>query len=345
MNFKEYLDVGKEIIGKMSDDKVPKLGAALSYYTVFSLAPLLLISIAVAGLIFGREAAQGTIVNEIQGLIGKEGAVLVQNAIKASSNMESGLIAAAISIVTLIVAATAAFIELQDSLNIIWKVKPKPGQAIMEFIRARLISFSLVVGIGFLLLVSLLLSAALTALNQFMGSFFSIPVFLLQIINIVISLAVVSVLFSMIFKILPDVKLSWKDVRMGALVTTLLFILGKYLIGLYLGSSTISSTYGAAGSLAVILVWVYYSAQILFLGAEFTYVYASRYGKGIRPSRHAIQAETIVVDEDSHQNKTENKAERKNTGGSDRSKDQSNGRDSINRTGKESPDYNKTRKR
>lgn len=300
MNFKLYWDVLKQIIDEWSDDKAPKLGAALSYYTVFSLAPLLIISIAVAGFIFGQDAAQGSIVREIESLVGREGAVLIQTAIKNSANTESGIIATVISAVTLAVAATAAFIELQDSLNTIWKVKSKPGQAIKEFLRTRLISFTLVVAIGFLLLVSLVISAALTALNQFMGSFFSIPLFILQIINIVISLGVIFVLFSMIYKMLPDVKLSWKDVRIGALVTTILFVIGKYLIGLYLGSSTISSTYGAAGSLAILLVWVYYSAQILFLGAEFTYVYATRFGSGVQPSDHAvrIKVEKIENEED-----------------------------------------------
>ncbi|MGE5363365.1 MAG: YihY/virulence factor BrkB family protein [Bacteroidota bacterium] len=291
MKLKDYWDLIVEIFDQWSDDKAPKLGAALSYYTVFSLAPLLLISIAVAGFMFGRDAARGTIVRELETLIGREGAILIQNAIRNSSNTDTGIIAAVVSMVTLFIGATAAFIELQDSLNIIWKVKSKPGQAIKEFMRTRMISFALVVAIGFLLLVSLLISAAITALNQFMGDFFSIPFWALDIFNLVLSLAVIFVLFSMIFKVLPDVVLSWKDVRMGALVTTILFVVGKYLIGLYLGSSSIASTYGAAGSLAIILVWVYYSAQILFLGAEFTYVYSRRFGSGIHPSRHAVRIE------------------------------------------------------
>jgi len=290
---KDYWNFLLEIFNKWSDDKAPKLGAAFSYYTVFSLAPLLVITIAVVGFFFGAEAAQGRIVDEISGLIGKDGAELIQTAIKNSSSMESGIIATVIGMLTLIISSTAAFIELQDSLNIIWKVQHKPGQAIWEFIRVRLISFAMIVSIGFLLLISLVISAGINALSNFMGDFFSIPIWLMQIVNIVLSLGVIFIMFSMIFKVLPDVTLSWKDVRMGAIVTTFLFVLGKYLIGLYLGSSTIGSTYGAAGSLAIVLVWIYYSAQILFLGAEFTYFYATKYGSGIKPSPHAVRVETV----------------------------------------------------
>lgn len=287
MNFKLYWDVIKQIVDEFSDNKVPKLGAALAYYTVFSLAPLLLIAIAVAGLIFGPDAASGRIYDEVKGLIGGQGAELLQTAIKNSSNKSSGILAAILSLITLGIGATAVFIELQDSLDMIWKVKPKSNKPIMSFVRTRLISFALVVGMGFLLLVSLVISAALTALNQFLTDLAFIPLWVLQIFNIVFSLFVIFILFSMIYKILPDVKLSWKDVRIGAIVTTLLFVAGKYLIGLYLGKSTISSTYGAAGSFAVLLVWVYYSSQILFIGAVFTYVYATRFGSGVNPTEHA----------------------------------------------------------
>jgi len=298
MNFKLYWNILTKIIDEWSEDKAPKLGAALAYYTIFSLAPLFVISIAVAGFLFGKEAAEGQIVNEIQGLVGKEGAVLIQNAIKQSSDTESGIIATIISVVTMLVLSSAAFIELQDSLNMIWKVKPKPGRAIKDFIKNRLLSFAMVVGIGFLLLVSLVVSAGISALNEFIGDFFSIPPFVLQIINIVLSLGVVFILFSMIFKILPDVQITWKDVRIGAIVTTVLFVLGKYLIGLYLGTSTVGSTFGAAGSFAIVLIWVYYSAQILFLGAEFTYIYATRFGSGITPAKHAVEFERVTVEKE-----------------------------------------------
>ncbi|MGE5681921.1 MAG: YihY/virulence factor BrkB family protein [Bacillota bacterium] len=307
MNFKLYWDVIKEIVGDFSDNKVPKLGAALAYYTVFSLAPLLLIAIAVAGLMFGSEAASGKIYEEIKGLIGNEGAALVQTAIKNSSNKETGIIAAVISLLTLGIGATAVFIELQDSLDMIWRVKPKSNKPLMSFIRTRLISFAMVVAMGFLLLVSLIISAGLAALNQFLTNLGFIPVWVLQVFNIVFSLFVMFAIFSMIYKVLPDVQLSWKDVRMGAIVTTILFVLGKYLIGLYLGKSTISSTYGAAGSFAILLVWVYYSAQILFIGAEFTYVYANRFGSGIKPSEHADKVDVAKFEELSKSSESEKK--------------------------------------
>ena len=225
MNFRQIWQTLKTIIDEYSNDKVPKLAAALSYFTVFSVAPLLVIAIAVAGAIFGADAAQGRIVQELKGLVGFEGAQLIQTAIKKTNETSGGTIATIISIVTLGIAATAAFIELQDSLNIIWKVKPKPGGAFLkEFIRNRLVSFGLVVGMGFLLLVSLLISAGLSALEEYLGSILSIPPVILQIVNVVISLGVVYILFALLFKILPDVQISWKDVRIGALVTTFLFV-------------------------------------------------------------------------------------------------------------------------
>lgn len=301
---KYYWSILIEIVDKWSDDKAPKLGAALSYYTVFSLAPLLVIAIAVAGFFFGSEAVQGRIVTEIQSLIGKEGAVLVQEAIKKTSNTESGIIATAISIITLLITGSAAFIELQDSLDIIWQVKPKPGRAIKEFIRTRLISFTMIISIGFLLMVSLIITTAINVMMEYFGSIFSFPPFILQIINIIVSLLVISILFGLIYKVLPDVKLSWKDVRNGAFVTAVLFEIGKYLIGLYLGSSSVTSTFGAAGALALLLVWIYYSAQILFFGAEFTYVYSTKFGSGVKPSDHAVKYEVNKVEDENANRKS-----------------------------------------
>ncbi len=297
MNFKEIWETLKTITYEYSNDKVPKLAAALSYYTVFSLAPLLVIAIAVAGAIFGADAAQGRIVQELKSLVGFDGAQLIQTAIRKTNQTGGGTFAAIISVVTLGIAATAAFIELQDSLNIIWKVKPKPGRAILnELIRTRMVSFALVVAMGFLLLVSLLISAGLSALEDYLGSLLSIRPVILQLSNIVISLGVVYILFVLLFKVLPDVEISWKDVWIGALVTTILFVAGKFLIGLYLGRGSVGSTYGAAGSLAILLVWVYYSAQILFLGAEFTYVYATKFGSGAKPSAQAVPSITRLQD-------------------------------------------------
>jgi membrane protein len=284
--FKAIIDFVKTVFEKFGDDKAPKLGAALSFYTIFSLAPLLIIIISIAGLLFGADAARGELVGEIRDLIGEEGAQMVQTALKNSANTQTGLIALVSSFIALVIGSTFIFIDLQDSLNMIWKVKPKPGRNFIKvFIKDRFQSFALVVATGFLLLVSLIVSAGITAINNFLSdTFLPVPVWVLDITNIVISFGVVFLLFAMIYKVLPDVHITLKDVRIGAAVTTALFIIGKYLIGLYLGTSTLSSTYGAAGSLVILLLWVYYSAQILYLGAEFTQVYANRYGSGIRPT-------------------------------------------------------------
>lgn len=296
----KFKNLGKlfyEVGDKWSADKAPKLGAALSFYTIFSLAPLLIIAIAVAGMVFGNEAAQGEIVYQIRDLVGEEGAKIVQTAIKNASEGSSDVIATIISMATLVIASTAVFVELQDSLNKIWRVKRREGNVIKQTLRERLTSFGMVVGFGFLLLVSLLVSALLTGLKNFISSYVDIPFFVLEIFNILISIGVIFVLFTMIYKVLPDVHLAWKDVWRGGLVTTLLFVLGKYLIGLYLGTSSYASTYGAAGSLAILLIWIYYSAQIVFLGAEFAYVLTVRYGKGIVPSSNAEKVKDCEEDE------------------------------------------------
>ncbi|MGE5681920.1 MAG: YihY/virulence factor BrkB family protein [Bacillota bacterium] len=287
MNFKEIWSFIKQLFSEYSENKVPKLGASLAYYTIFSIAPLLIIAIAVAGFIFGKDAAQGQLSGQLKSLVGNEGAILIQTAIQNSSNVSSGIIATLVSILTLIIGATAVFIEIQDSLNTIWKVRPRSEKPFKDFFRTRLTSFILVVGMGFLLMVSLIVSAAISALTDLIDKYLSVPGYVFQLIDIVLSLSVIFVLFSMIFKLLPDVELKWKDVRTGALFTTILFVVGKYLIGLYLGKSSVSSVYGAASSLAIILVWIYYSSQILYLGAEFTYVYVQRYGPGVKPSAYA----------------------------------------------------------
>jgi len=275
----------RTVIEEWIEDKAPKLGASLSFFTMFSLAPLLLIVISIAGLLFGTDEAMNQIIDQINGLIGKQGAEIVKTALNNSHSASSGIIAIAISIVTLVISATAAFIELQDSLNIIWKVKAKSNRNFIEaFLKDRLHSFALVMATGFLLLVSLIISAVLTAIsNYFSRKFISIPTGLLEVINNIITLGVIFILFAALFMILPNVYLKLTDVWSGALVTAVLFVAGKFLIGLYLGTSTLGSTYGAAGSLVIVLLWVYYSAQILFLGAEFTRVYTQEYGSGIRP--------------------------------------------------------------
>ena len=277
----------KDVFEKFIDDKAPKLGAALSFYTLFSLAPLLIIAISVAGSIFGRRAARGEIVGQIQSLIGEEGAKMIQTALRNAHLGHQSGIALIISIVTVIIGSTIVFVDLQESLDMVWKVKPKPGRNMIKgLLKDRIRSFTVVIGTGFLLLVSLIVSAVISSINDYISEqFFELPVYYLEISNLLISLLLIFLLFMMIFKFLPDVNIQWKHVWVGALVTAVLFVLGKYLIGLYLGTSTLSSTYGAAGSLVIILLWVYYSSQILFLGAEFTQVYVEKYGEGIKPNR------------------------------------------------------------
>jgi membrane protein len=278
----------KETISDWSQDKASRLAAALAYYTTFSIAPLLVIVIAIVGLIFGREAVQGQIEAQIQGMVGEDSAELIQEMIQGTNNPTSGTIATVIGLATLLFGATGVFAQLQDALNTIWEVEPKPGRGLMGIVIARFTSFTMVLGIGFLLMVSLVVSAGLAALTEFLQGNLSDIAWLAQIVNFIISFGVITLLFAMIYKLLPDVKIAWSDVWIGAAVTALLFTLGKFLIGLYLGHSEVASSYGAAGALIVMLLWVYYSAQILFLGAEFTQVYAKRFGSRIVPAEHAV---------------------------------------------------------
>ncbi len=283
----------KDVFDKFIDDKCPKLGAALSFYTIFSVAPIIVISLSVAALIFGKEAARGELIAQIQGLVGYDGAKVIQTALKNAQYSNQGVITILTGFVALVIGSTVVFVELQDSLNMIWKIKPKPGRNMFKgLIKDRVQSFAMVLGTGFLLLVSLVVSALISSINNYLSmSFFNIPKFILDTSNIIISLLMTFALFMMIFKVLPDVHIKWKHVWVGALVTAALFVLGKYLIGLYIGTSSLSSTYGAAGSLVVFLLWVYYSAQILFLGAEFTQVYAIKYGEGIIPTSKFMKYE------------------------------------------------------
>lgn len=279
----------KETVSEWNKDKASRLAAALAYYTIFSLSPLLIIVIAIAGAVFGEEAARGEIVAQIQGLVGKEAAEFIQAALEnASKPQAGGGFASLVSIGVLLFGASGLFAQLQDALNTIWEVQPNPKQGVASFIRTRFLSFSMVLGIGFLLLVSLVISAGLAAFVSYISSLLPAVASLLQIANFILSFGVTTVLFGLIYKFLPDVKINWSDVLVGAAITSLLFALGRYLLGLYLGNSSFSSTYGAAGSLVVILAWVYYAAQILFLGAEFTQVYARRYGSQIVPDKNAV---------------------------------------------------------
>ena len=298
MDLKAGWPLLKETAKKGLDDDVFSLGAALAYYTVFSLAPLLLIAISVAGLVYGRDAVEGRLVGEIQGMVGKQGAEAVQTMLAHNWRSGSGVLATVIGILTILFGVSGVFGQLQTSLNKIWEVAPKSDRGIKGFLKSRFLSFGMVLGIGFLLLVSLVVSAALSAVSTYAIGLVPGLKVLFTVLSFVVSLAVITLLFAMIFRYLPDAKVSWEDVWVGSAATALLFTLGKSLIGLYLGKSSVASAYGAAGSLVVILLWVYYSSQILFLGAEFTQIYAKRYGQEIEPDRHAVRVKQVKVSEE-----------------------------------------------
>jgi len=261
-----------------SEDKAPRLGAALAYYTIFSIAPLLVIAIAIVGFVLGKEAAEGGISQELSTIVGAKAAEGIQSTIaSAGQHKGSGIWATILSTALLLFGASNVVVQLKESLNAVWDVPNKESSGIWGFIRTRILSFAFVLGVGFLLLVSLLLSTFLAAAGKYMNGLLPMS-WVLQLLNLVISLGVITVLFAMIFKFLPDVKLPWHDVWLGAFITAVLFTIGKVALGLYLGRSSVASAYGAAGSLIVVLVWVYYSAQILFFGAELTQVYSRKEG-------------------------------------------------------------------
>lgn len=291
-NLKNTGKILKGAFNGFLEDRALKLSAALSYYTIFSLAPLLLLLISLAGLFFGRDAIQGHVFSEINGLIGNEAAAQIQGIIKNMELSGKTNVTIVIGAITLIIGATSVFGEIQDSINLIWKVKAKPKRGWVKLLKDRLLSSSLIVGLGFLLIVSLLVNGALVALNDLFKAYFpDMTIIIFHIINIVISFIVITVLFGIIFKVLPDAKIAWKDVRVGAFFTACLFMLGRYLIGLYIETTSAGSAYGAAGSLIVILVWVYYTAAILYFGAEFTKVYAEHIGAKIEPADYAVYIE------------------------------------------------------
>ncbi len=293
-SFKNFIKIMKDTFTGFSDDKALKFSAALSYYTVFSLGPLLLLLISLVGLFFGREAVQGKLFGEINGMLGNEAAAQVQEMIKNLELNGESTTAVIIGAVTLIIGATTVFAEIQDSINIIWRVKAKPKRGWLKLIKDRLLSSSLIIGLGFLLIVSLVINGAVTALSDYLKGYFpDVTVVIFNIVNIIISFAVIMVLFGVIFKVLPDVRIAWRDVLMGAFFTALLFMIGRLLIGFYITTTGTASTYGAAGSIIIILVWVYYTAAIMYLGAEFTRAYADFTGLKIRPAEYAVVVEQI----------------------------------------------------
>lgn len=290
MNFGQIKDLAVETFKEWSEDKAERLAAALSYYTIFSLAPLLVIAIAIAGVFFGQsnDQAQTQIINQIALLVGEDTAGAIGELLQSASRPQLGSISGILGLIALLFGAAGLFGQLQGALNTIWEVEPKPDRGIWGVIRDRFFSFSMVLGTGFLLLVSLLLTTGLSAAGRyFVGEAFD-QTALWRAVNFLISLLATWVLFALIFKIIPDVEITWHDVALGAAITALLFAIGRFALGLYLANSATASAYGAAGSLVLLLVWVYYSAQILFMGAEFTQVYARRYGSRITPSENAV---------------------------------------------------------
>src|SRR5919106_2531830 len=293
MNARDFINLGVETIKEWQQDQAARLAAALAYYTTFSLAPFLVLVIAVAGLVGGEDAAQGLVMTQIQDLAGREGREFVQSMVENAAVKSTGVTASVLGTVTLLIGALGAFNELQNALDRIWDVEPKPikrwSLRVQRFIFRRLLSFSMVLGIGFLLLVSLVISAGLAALGDYLSGLPFFSELMLQILHLIISLGLISLLFAMIFKFIPDIEIAWRNVWLRAALTAALFTIGKTLIGVYLGQTEVGSTFGAAGSLAVLMIWIYYSSQILFLGAEFTQVFTKRSGVRPPPDENALK--------------------------------------------------------
>ena len=280
-----------------SDDKVTKLSGSLAYYTVFSMGPLLVVIISMCGIFLGREAVEGRVYDTLRDFIGADTAAQLQEIIKNASLGNKSKIAAIVGFVTLLVGATTVFAEIQDSINDIWGLKPKPKRGWLKLLQNRFLSFSVIIGLGFILLVSLVLTGLVEGLSGHLKALYpDVTVAVFYVVNLVLTLVVTTFTFAVIFKVLPDADIRWRDVAIGAIVTALLFMLGKFAIGLYISQSNVGSTYGTAGSLVVILVWVYYSSIILYFGAEFTKAYAMEYGAPIKPSKYAVTTKQVEVE-------------------------------------------------
>jgi membrane protein len=288
MKLRNVWSLLKETVDEWQHDKVDRMAAALAYYTLFSIAPLLVIAVAVAGAVFGQEAARGEVVAQIQGLLGKAGAEVVQTALANTQNPQSGngIVPSIISTLALIFGASGVFIQLQDSLNAVWNVEESQQGGVKAVVRKRFFSFAMVITIGFILMVSLIVSTTLAALSTFTNQLFPALESLWRLVNIGTSLGVFTLLFALIYKYLPDIHIDWKDVLVGAFFTAVLFSFGKELLGFYLGNGSFGSAYGAAGSVITVLAWIYYSVQIMLFGAEFTQVYTRRYGSHRHRSQH-----------------------------------------------------------
>jgi membrane protein len=291
---KTWWTLVKTAVASWLDDYAPSMGAALSYYTVFSLAPLLLIVVSVAGLVFGEDAVRGELFNQLQALMGADAAKAVQDLLASVNKPGKGIVASVAGVALLLFGATTVFGELQDALDRIWRAPARAKGGLWSLLRARILSFGLILGLAFLLMVSLVLGAAISALGKWWGPAFGGWEALLQVVNLVVGFVLTTAVFAMIYKLMPRVKVRWHDVWLGAIVTALLFTIGKFLIGLYIGKSGVASGFGAAGSLIVVFIWVYYSAQIFLLGAEFTWVYAKTLGslrsvEGVAEVAHKVE--------------------------------------------------------
>jgi len=279
----------KQTIDGFSNDNGMKLSASLSYYTIFSIAPLLMIAISLAGIFFGQEAVQGKVYAQLHTLISDEAALQIQDIIKNMHYQHKNFAGTAIGFVFLFIGASSVFLEIQDSMNYIWGIKAKPKKNWLRFINNRLLSFSLILGIGFILMVSLFLNALIDLVSDRLHTYFNDSlIYFTYLVNVVIVLAITTLLFSVIFKVLPDAIIRWKDALVGAFVTSILFLFGRFAIGFYLGHSKVNLTYGAASAVVIILLWVYYASVILYIGAEFTKVYTLTKGNGIQPKETAV---------------------------------------------------------
>lgn len=297
ITFKSIWEVLKNCFAGISNDRILKLSAALAYYTVFSLGPLLIVILFLCGIFFGREAVEGSIYGQIQSFVGHDAALQLQQMIKNAAISGKSNFAAVIGIITLLIGATSVFAEIQDSINMIWGLKAKPKAGWFIFIKNRLLSFGVLGSLGFLLLVSLSITAIIEGIsNRLKAHFPAVTVVVFYIINLVITFGVITTLFAVIFRVLPDAKIKWKDVMAGAIATALLFMAGKFAISFYISKTSIGTTYGTAGSLVVLLVWIYYSSIILYFGAEFTKAWAVKFGSAIHPNEYAVIAKTIEVE-------------------------------------------------
>lgn len=297
LSFKGIWEVLKASFDGFTDHKVTKLSGSLAYYTVFSMAPLLVVIISLCGIFLGKEAAEGEIYAQLDGFLGKDTALQLQQLIKNAAISGKGTLAFIIGVATLLIGATTVFSDIQDSINMIWGLKPKPKRGWLKMLQNRFLSFSVIISLGFILLVSLGVTTVLDAFSsRLQAQYEEISVILFYILNQLVTLAVVSLIFGVIFKVLPDAMIKWRDVALGSVVTALLFMLGKLLISIYIGKSNVGSTYGAAGSLVVLLLWTYYSSIILYFGAEFTKAYAVAYGSEIHPAHYAVTTKEVEVE-------------------------------------------------